>query len=526
MLFMTWALSLSGMFMLLTLYDKTTVFEFELVQVSTSSFNLVFVLDKVSVSFSIVVTLISSSVFLFGQKYMEEDPFSTRFFWILLAFVISMNLLIFAGSVLFLLLGWDGLGISSFALIIYYQSKESLSAGFQTLLVNRLGDCLIVLTVFLFVLNGQFSYISMSDTMLSGSLLTLIALAAMTKSAQYPFSSWLPAAMAAPTPVSALVHSSTLVTAGIYLLIRFSLNIPLNNSVTALLLWTGSITCLLGGWAATYENDVKKIIALSTLSQLGVMVFSLGLNLPQLSLFHLYTHAMFSALLFLAAGHILLTSFGSQDLRMLGGIGMTMPYTCIMFNISSLCLVAAPFLSAFYSKHLILEMMMCSWASMLNILLMGVATLMTAKYVARMMMAVSWKDTVAPLLSSSCSVYTWMPVLLLGGGGIVSGKFLSSLDTSLFEGVVLPPMINNTLNLVTIIGLFLGIFLSSKVKNPSLSSLFYLSPLLIGSPWALSTPLKFLRYLDYGWLEPKFLVSNPSYFGALITTSEVGLPNE
>jgi NADH-ubiquinone oxidoreductase chain 5 len=272
------------------------------------------------------------------------------------------------------------LGVTSFALIIYYQRKDSLTAGFQTLLINRIGDVFIVVAFFLFVFLGEFSYINMSFF-----LIIIFSLARLTKSAQYPFSRWLPAAIAAPTPVRALVHSRTLVTAGIYLIIRISMSIPLPEEIRNLLLLTGSITCLLGGTAAIYEFDLKKIIALSTLRQLGLIVFSLGIGFPNLALFHLFIHALFKALLFLAAGSILIISFGIQDLRLLGGISISTPFCVTIFNIRGFCLVGGPFLSAFYSKHIILEKMLFSSINIFSVLFISVATITTAIYTTRIL---------------------------------------------------------------------------------------------------------------------------------------------
>ncbi|KAH9518905.1 NADH dehydrogenase subunit 5 [Bulinus truncatus] len=203
-----------------------------------------------------------------------------------------------------------------------------------------------------FILFGQFLFsYGLQEKIIT--LVLFLTLARLTKSAQFPFRSWLPAAIAAPTPVSALVHSSTLVTAGIYLILRiirmFNFSIFLSN----LLLLLGSVTCFLGGTAALFENDLKKIVALSTLRQLGLMVFTLGIGFPNIALFHLFTHAIFKALLFLAAGTILIRTFGTQDLRILGGISIRLPFCTVIFNIRSLCLAGAPFLRAFYSKHLI-----------------------------------------------------------------------------------------------------------------------------------------------------------------------------
>nr|AJJ48430.1 NADH dehydrogenase subunit 5 [Ampullaceana balthica] len=481
--------------------NKMIVLEIEFLSVSTVPFTLTLILDKVSLSFSMIVTLISGCVFMFSTKYMEEDEFYWRFTWILLSFVISMNFLIFGGSLFFLLLGWDGLGITSFALIIYYQSKESLSAGFQTLMVNRLGDVVIVCSAFFYVILGQFSFFSLSTGVSTMMLVLILSVASLTKSAQFPFSSWLPAAMAAPTPVSALVHSSTLVTAGIYMMIRFSLNLPLTSESCSILLFCGSITCFLGGSAAVFENDLKKIVALSTLSQLGVMVFCLGMNLPMLSLFHLYSHALFKALLFLAAGSLLMSSFGNQDIRMLGGVGMSMPVCLIMFNISSLCLIGAPFMSAFYSKHLILEKMFMSNINMFSVVLMILATVMTAMYVIRTLKSVCWFKPSLNFISINYSPKIYFPMILLGALAIFFGKTYSMLELTLLESVFISNTSSMLINFITLLGLFLGTVFMGRTKSYLLSSLMFLSPFYQNTPKTFSVLSKNLISLDYGWLE-------------------------
>jgi len=484
------------------------ILELELFSTSRVSFSFILYFDKISLSFGIVVTLIAGRVFTFAHKYIEEDCFSDRFLLILIAFVISINLLTFSGSLLILLLGWDGLGITSFALIIYYQSFDSLRAGFQTLMVNRVGDALIVLSTFLFVCTHQLTFISLSDVFFEVGLVLILSIAALTKRAQYPFSSWLPAAMAAPTPVSALVHSSTLVTAGIFLIIRLSYNIPIDDIVKSILIFVGAITCLLGGWAATNENDVKKIIALSTLSQLGVIVFRLGLGLPNLALFHLYTHALFKALLFLAAGNILISGFGSQDIRLIGGVGVRIPFTVVIFNIRRLCLIGGPFLRAFYSKHIILEKITISSINTLSFIIMLAATIFTAKYVIRTLKAVSWRKPYSSILSVSSNFYTSFPVFLLGGGSIVAGKILVNLDLINFEVAFISGFWGGLINLVTVVGVLLGLTEIKKKNRFFLSTLFFLTPSLTGRTKNLVKFSKELRVLDFGWLEPLNLVKS------------------
>lgn len=476
--------------------QKTVVLEIELFLVSNIPFTLALIIDKIRLRFRIIVTLISGCVFSFSTKYIEEDEFYWRFLWILLRFVISINFLIFGGSLFFLLLGWDGLGITSFALIIYYQRKDSYRAGFQTLIVNRLGDVIIVSRRFFYVIAGQFSFFTVPSRIII--LIFILRLARLTKRAQFPFRSWLPAAMAAPTPVRALVHSSTLVTAGIYIIIRFRVSLPLSSDACSVLLFCGSITCLLGGTAAIFENDLKKIVALSTLSQLGVMVFCLGLGLPLLSLFHLYAHALFKALLFIAVGRILISRFGNQDIRILGRVGMRMPLCLVIFNIRRLCLVGAPFISAFFSKHLILEKILMSNINLFRIILICVATMITAIYVIRSLKAICWFKPSLSLISVNNRLKVYSPIIILGVLSIFFGKIYSIIDFSLIEVVFIS---RNIINLITITGIILGFIFLGRVKSYLFSSLFFLSPFYQRSTKIFAKLNKKLERLDYGWLE-------------------------
>lgn len=486
-------------------FNKTIVLEIEFLSIGSVPFTITLILDKIRLRFRMVVTLISRCVFIFSTKYIEEDEFYWRFTWILLRFVISINFLIFRGSLFFLLLGWDGLGITSFALIIYYQRKDSLSAGFQTLLVNRLGDVIIVSRRFFYVILGQFSFFAVSISM--SFLILVLRFAALTKSAQFPFSSWLPAAIAAPTPVSALVHSSTLVTAGIYIIIRFRVNLPLSQESCSILLFCGSITCLLGGSAAIFENDLKKIVALSTLSQLGVMVFCLGLGLPILSLFHLYAHALFKALLFLAAGRILICSFGNQDIRILGSVGVRIPLCLVIFNIRRLCLIGAPFMSAFFSKHLILEKMFISNINMFRITLICLATALTAIYVIRRLKSICWSKSSLKLISINNRNSIYFPIISLGCLSILFGKIFKALDLSLLEVVFITEISSTWINIITLLGLFLGIIFLGRLKSYTLSTLFFLTPFYQNRSILFSVIKKSLIRLDYGWLEIAPIVS-------------------
>jgi NADH-ubiquinone oxidoreductase chain 5 len=273
------------------------------------------ILDPIGLRFSITVIFISYNVLSFSSIYIQHDKFVNRFTILVLLFILSINLLIYIPHIIALLLGWDGLGIVSFILVIYYQNHKSLAAGIITALSNRVGDAILLIAIAITLNQGHWYIL---EIRISNSIIPqilLITIAAITKSAQIPFSSWLPAAIAAPTPVSALVHSSTLVTAGVFLLIRFYPFLHRTNYFNLILITIATSTIFIAGIRATIECDIKKIIALSTLSQLGIMITSLALNFPILTFFHILTHALFKALLFIGAGSFIHYHDHSQDLR-------------------------------------------------------------------------------------------------------------------------------------------------------------------------------------------------------------------
>ena len=226
--------------------------------------------------------------------------------------------------IIFLLLGWDGLGLSSYLLVIYFINDNSLRSGIITALSNRVGDALLIIAIIIAYPFLNFSLFTVLPFTTIALALTL-TIASFTKRAQIPFSAWLPAAIAAPTPVSALVHSSTLVTAGIFLVFRFFNSISTFSFFFPITFYFGVITCLIASLAAFFESDLKKIIALSTLRQLGVIIIRMGLNQPYLAFFHLLTHALFKALLFICAGTIIHRSLRSQDIRHIGRMWIKMP---------------------------------------------------------------------------------------------------------------------------------------------------------------------------------------------------------
>nr|APX39921.1 NADH dehydrogenase subunit 5 [Hydrothassa fairmairei] len=340
-------------------YDYSLMIEINLFNFNSLSFVMVILLDMMSLLFMSFVLLISSMVIFYSEEYMMGDLKLNRFILLVIMFVVSMMFLIISPNLISILLGWDGLGLISYCLVIYYQNVKSYNAGMLTVLSNRIGDVALLMAIAWMLNFGSWNFIFYLDFMKNDFIMEIISylvvLAAMTKSAQMPFSSWLPAAMAAPTPVSALVHSSTLVTAGVYLLIRF--NFAFSNYLMYLLLFISSMTMFMSGLGANFEFDLKKIIALSTLSQLGLMMSILSLGSYNLAFFHLLIHALFKALLFMCAGNIIHNMNNCQDIRFMGGLVFHMPLTCTFFNICNFSLCGLPFLSGFYSKDLIVEVM-------------------------------------------------------------------------------------------------------------------------------------------------------------------------
>nr|UMI33325.1 NADH dehydrogenase subunit 5 [Candidula unifasciata unifasciata] len=493
--------SYSVLHMLYVLPSLSYMLNYDLISVSSSILSISVILDKTSLSFGALVSFISANVFFFSRQYMQSDLYYFRFVWLLFSFVLSMNILIVSGSYTLMLVGWDGLGVSSFALIIYYQSKESTIAGFLTLMINRLGDIIIMSTLIFFSMLGT-SLLVNYPFEYQYPLLFLLALGALTKSAQYPFSVWLPAAMAAPTPVSALVHSSTLVTAGIYIIIRAFTSMSLPGDVMTLLLFCGSITSLIGGMCALVENDIKKIIALSTLSQLGVMMFSLGLGSYSLALLHLYTHAMFKALLFLVAGVVLMFSFGVQDIRLLGAVTKKTPILLVFMNISAFCLMGLPFLSSFYSKHVIISLMWSSLPNMASVVFMMISMGLTGLYMARLIKNLNWGNQCSLMLQPSNNVLLYLPLCLLFSGSLSCGLFFTWIDAELASNSFLPSSHDLLLNLITVVGVIVGCFIINRYKANILVNMLYLLPVWYKMPapyFTLSTSVKFL---DLGWLEP------------------------
>nr|YP_010626509.1 NADH dehydrogenase subunit 5 [Paraliodrosophila antennata]WBK17645.1 NADH dehydrogenase subunit 5 [Paraliodrosophila antennata] len=494
--------------------------EWEVVSLNSLSIVMTILFDWMSLLFMSFVLMIASMVIYYSKEYMSADINLNRFIMLVLMFVLSMMLLIISPNLISILLGWDGLGLVSYCLVIYFQNIKSYSAGMLTALSNRIGDVALLLAIAWMLNYGSWNYIFYLEIMqneLSMKIIGgLVVLAAMTKSAQIPFSSWLPAAMAAPTPVSALVHSSTLVTAGVYLLIRF--NVLLSNSLVGqmLLLFSG-LTMFMAGLGANFEFDLKKIIALSTLSQLGLMMSILSMGFFKLAMFHLLTHALFKALLFMCAGSIIHNMNNSQDIRLMGGLSIHMPITSACFNVSNLALCGMPFLAGFYSKDMILEIVMLSNINLFSFFLYFFSTGLTVCYSFRLV----YYSMTGDLNCGSLNMLSdegW--VMLRGMLGllvmsIIGGSVLNWLIFPVPYMICLPFGMKMLTTVMCLLGGFLGYFISfMKLYSLNKSLIFYNISNFLGSMWFmpyLSTygiifyPLNYgqivVKSFDQGWSE-------------------------
>ncbi|MBF5003513.1 NADH-quinone oxidoreductase subunit L [Diaphorobacter caeni] len=330
-----------------------------------------FLIDSITAMMMCVVTFVSLMVHIYTMGYMAEDDGYDRFFSYISLFTFSMLMLVMANNLLQLFFGWEAVGLVSYLLIGFYYKKESaIFANMKAFLVNRVGDFGFILGIGLIAAyTGTLNYSEifaklpeLQNTVLPGTgwlLVTVTAIClfvgAMGKSAQFPLHAWLPDSMEGPTPISALIHAATMVTAGIFMVSRMSPLYEMSDVALNLIVVIGSITALFMGILGIIQNDIKRVIAYSTLSQLGYMTIALGVSAYSVSVFHLMTHAFFKALLFLGAGSVIMGMHHNQDIRWMGGVRKYMPITWFTFLLGNLALIGTPFFSGFYSKDAIIE---------------------------------------------------------------------------------------------------------------------------------------------------------------------------
>jgi len=404
------------------------IVEWEVITVNSTNIQMILIIDLLSLYFISLVRLVSGSVILFSTAYIMKEKFFSRFILLVFIFIMSIYLLILRPNFVSLLLGWDGLGVTSYLLVIYYQSSKSYNAGILTALTNRVGDVGLLISISLLIFFGSWNYIyyNLLRIIFSKVLIYLIIISACTKRAQIPFSAWLPAAIAAPTPVSALVHSSTLVTAGIYLLIRINL-IIIEININYVLLIIGMLTIIISGLTAIIEIDIKKIIALSTLRQLGIIIIILGLGNPLLSFFHLISHAFFKAILFICAGIVIHNIKDYQDIRKIGFRLNKINFSVSIIIIANISLCGLPFIRGFYSKDLIIEIIIIKGKNLMTFILLIKGTILTLLYSCRLnlLISINYIKTERYYFMSENSKFILLRIIILLPFSIIGGIMIS-----------------------------------------------------------------------------------------------------
>ncbi len=419
-------------------------------QIGQLQFEVGFLVDNLTAMMMVVVTFVSLMVHIYTIGYMKDDPGYQRFFSYIALFTFSMLMLVMANNFLQLFFGWEAVGLVSYLLIgFWYKKPTAIYANMKAFLVNRIGDFGFLLGIagvmayfgtldYSTVFANAESFAATNTTLnvwgdTNWSALSMICIGlfvgAMGKSAQVPLHVWLPDSMEGPTPISALIHAATMVTAGVFMVARMSPLFEFSETALSMVLVVGATTALFMGFLGVIQNDIKRVIAYSTLSQLGYMVVALGASAYAAGVFHLMTHAFFKALLFLAAGSVIIGMHHEQDMRKMGGLRKYMPITYITMLIGTLSLIGTPLFSGFYSKDMIIEAVADShlWGSGYAYFAVIASVFVTALYSFRLIFLVfhgkeRFDDHTREHLKESPAV-VWVPLVLLAIPSIVIGAY-------------------------------------------------------------------------------------------------------
>ena len=482
-----------------------------------------FQFDSLTVSMLIPVLIISSLVHIYSISYMSSDPHIQRFFSYLSLFTFMMIILVTANNYLLMFVGWEGVGVCSYLLVSFWFTRIAANqSSMSAFLTNRVGDCFLTIGMFtiLWAL-GNLDYatvFSLAPYMNNNVILIIgicLLIGAMAKSSQVGLHVWLPMAMEGPTPVSALIHAATMVTAGVYLLMRSSPLIEYSSTLLLLCLWLGAITTVFSSLIGLFQQDIKKVIAYSTMSQLGMMVIAIGLSSYNIALFHLINHAFYKALLFLGAGSVIHAVSDNQDFRKFGGLISYLPLTYSVMLIASLSLVAFPFMTGFYSKDFILESSygQFTFSGVAVYIIATIGAIFTTLYSVKVLYLTFLTNPNGPKIyykyAHEGNLYLSLPLMILALFSIFFGYITKDIfiglgsnffiDNSLFIHPIHEIMIDTEFAVSTLFKLLPFIFTISF----SLIAII-LSELL--PEWVISFKLSRLGYNIFGFFNQRFLI--------------------
>nr|YP_001648771.1 NADH dehydrogenase subunit 5 [Deinagkistrodon acutus]ABC55900.1 NADH dehydrogenase subunit 5 [Deinagkistrodon acutus]ACF60264.1 NADH dehydrogenase subunit 5 [Deinagkistrodon acutus]QGP73390.1 NADH dehydrogenase subunit 5 [Deinagkistrodon acutus] len=457
-LMLTFMISVIPLNSLLNNDNELTMLLMPLITTPTENINITMSLDTLALIFIPVALFITWSITEFSIWYMSSDPNINKFIKYLTIFLIAMMIIITANNMYQLFIGWEAVGVMSFLLINWWNARSNANtAALQAIIYNRIGDIGLILTTTWLI---TFSSMNMQELLIQYETVNLVPTmglmaAAIGKSAQFSLHPWLPAAMEGPTPVSALLHSSTMVVAGVFLLIRLHPILHNSHTMKTACLLLGATTTMFAATAAITQHDIKKIIALSTTSQLGLMMTMLGLNQPTLAFLHMTMHSFFKALLFLCSGSFIHSLNNEQDLRMMGNLLKTTPMASSFTIIASLSLMGMPFLSGFYSKDTIIETMTNSHVNLWALMITLAATMLSASYSMQIILL----TLTGPSRTNNPhkeTKSTNLPLMRLAIASILIGSMtkLTTLQTS--PMTTMPMMVKLMALIITILGITLS----------------------------------------------------------------------